>query len=333
MFENNLSLVSIIVPIYKVKDYLDECVQSIVDQTYRNLEIILVDDGSPDACPQMCDDWAKKDNRIKVVHKPNGGLSSARNAGLDVAKGEYLCFVDSDDFITQDYVEVMYKRIVNDDTVGIVSGMIYRFTDGRTTTFNKTWIHNQEKKTDPTDFVVSCINQSVSYTAWNKMFRSDLLKKVRFREGRTNEDTLFMYDLGKAIKFTNYSMIEIPTYVYYYRCRPDSICTSTKRPLTLDILLNLHDMMDDCVNSDRRLWKVLYYQYCKTLYHFLDNLLLNEVWKPLYFKKYQFEFRQIPYIYIWKNFKIKDILYIHLLKWLPFIRRRIRIISEYRKKK
>ena len=101
------SLVSVIVPIYKVEDYLDECVKSIVDQTYKNIEIILVDDGSPDHCPQKCDEWAKNDLRIRVVHKQNGGLSSARNAGLDVAKGEYIAFVDSDDFITPDYVEEM----------------------------------------------------------------------------------------------------------------------------------------------------------------------------------------------------------------------------------
>ena len=129
MTKNLNSLVSVIVPIYKVEDYLDECVKSILGQTYKKIEIILVDDGSPDHCPQKCDEWAKKDLRIRVVHKQNGGLSSARNAGLDVAKGEYIAFVDSDDFITPDYVEVMYNRICNDKSVGIVSGMIYRYTD------------------------------------------------------------------------------------------------------------------------------------------------------------------------------------------------------------
>lgn len=96
---NKQSLVSIIVPIYKVQEYLNECIESIVNQTYKNIELILVDDGSPDKCPQMCDEWAGKDNRIRVIHKENGGLSSARNAGLDIIKGEYVAFVDSDDFI------------------------------------------------------------------------------------------------------------------------------------------------------------------------------------------------------------------------------------------
>lgn len=91
--------VSVIVPIYKVESYLDQCVQSIVDQTYKNLEIILVDDGSPDHCPIVCDAWAEKDSRIRVIHKENGGFSSARNVGLDAATGDYIQFVDSDDWI------------------------------------------------------------------------------------------------------------------------------------------------------------------------------------------------------------------------------------------
>lgn len=89
---NQPELISIIVPVYKVEKYLDKCVESIVEQTYKNLEIILVDDGSPDNCPAMCDRWAEKDSRIKVIHKENGGLSSARNAGLDACTGEYIYF-------------------------------------------------------------------------------------------------------------------------------------------------------------------------------------------------------------------------------------------------
>ena len=95
-------LISVIVPIYKVQDYLDRCVQSIVNQTYKNLEIILVDDGSPDDCPRICDEWGKKDQRIKVIHKENGGACTARNIGLANASGKYVSFVDSDDFMDTD---------------------------------------------------------------------------------------------------------------------------------------------------------------------------------------------------------------------------------------
>ena len=99
--------VSIIIPVYNVEAYLDRCLKSIVNQTYENLEIIIVDDGSPDKCPFICDSWQLKDDRIIVIHKENGGLSSARNTGLDIATGDYICFVDSDDYISLDMIETM----------------------------------------------------------------------------------------------------------------------------------------------------------------------------------------------------------------------------------
>ena len=105
-------LVSVVVPVYKVERYLDKCIGSIVKQTYTNLEIILVDDGSPDNCPQMCDEWAKKDARIRVIHKENGGLSDARNAALDICTGTYVVFVDSDDYVHPEYVSYLYEMIV-----------------------------------------------------------------------------------------------------------------------------------------------------------------------------------------------------------------------------
>ena len=109
-----MELISIVVPVYKVEPYLDKCVSSIVNQTYKNLEIILVDDGSPDNCPAMCDAWAEKDNRIRVIHKPNGGLSDARNAGMSVATGELMAFVDSDDWIAPDMYEKLYHHLTED---------------------------------------------------------------------------------------------------------------------------------------------------------------------------------------------------------------------------
>ena len=116
-----MDLISVIVPVYKVEQYLDKCVRSIVDQTYRNLEIILVDDGSPDACPAMCDSWVERDCRIQVIHKENGGLSSARNAGLDICRGEYVTFVDSDDWIELEYYRcVMDKMRSHNAQIGCV---------------------------------------------------------------------------------------------------------------------------------------------------------------------------------------------------------------------
>ncbi len=107
--------ISVIVPIYKVEEYLHRCIDSIINQTYTNLEIILVDDGSPDNCPMICDEYAKKDSRIRVIHKKNGGLSDARNAGLEIATGEYIGFVDSDDWIHKDMYHILYKNIIEKD--------------------------------------------------------------------------------------------------------------------------------------------------------------------------------------------------------------------------
>ena len=109
MNNKNSIFVSVIVPVYKVEQYLERCLNSILKQTEKNIEIILVDDGSPDSCPQLCDEFAALDNRIKVVHQKNAGLGMARNSGLEIASGEYVMFVDSDDFIVPDAIEILYN--------------------------------------------------------------------------------------------------------------------------------------------------------------------------------------------------------------------------------
>ena len=105
-------LISVVVPVYNVEKYIDKCINSIINQTYKNLEIILVDDGSPDNCGNICDEYAKKDNRIIVIHKENGGLSDARNTGIEVSKGKYITFIDSDDYISDNYVSFLYNLII-----------------------------------------------------------------------------------------------------------------------------------------------------------------------------------------------------------------------------
>ena len=104
-------LISVILPIYNVEKYLEKCLKSVINQTYKNLEIILVDDGSKDNSPQICDEYAVKDKRIVVIHKSNGGLSDARNAGIEIAKGKYIALIDSDDYVEKDYVQFLYQLI------------------------------------------------------------------------------------------------------------------------------------------------------------------------------------------------------------------------------
>ena len=115
-----VGLVSVVLPIYNVEKYLNRCIESVVRQTYKKIEIILVDDGSPDGCPQKCDDWAKRDGRIKVVHKKNAGLGYARNTGIENASGEYICFFDSDDYIADDTIEKAYEAVKKENAdIGI----------------------------------------------------------------------------------------------------------------------------------------------------------------------------------------------------------------------
>lgn len=319
-------MISVIVPIYKVQDFIDECLESIVNQTYSNLEIILVDDGSPDKCPIICDEWANKDSRIKVVHKKNGGLSSARNAGLDVASGEFIFFVDSDDFLCKNALQVLYDRIVKNVNIGIVSGLIYRYQDGYVSVFRENWKFEEEQKMSAESFLLKTMNQTTSYTVWNKLYRRNIISNVRFREGRNNEDSLFMYDLGKSILGKSIYIVDLPEYVYYYRYRENSICTTSTVPLAIDTLANYEFMMNDCKTTNAILFKVLYTQYINKLCEFLDTLLFNPIWYPLYFSKYQKKLRMIPFKMIIKNNRVKRVFLIILLQWLPFF------AKMYRKK-
>ena len=162
--------ISIIVPVYNVEQYLNQCVESIVGQTYQNLEIILVDDGSPDSCPKMCEDWANNDKRIQVIHKLNGGLSDARNAGIDVASGEYLMFVDSDDFIAANMVMDLYA-LLNRTNADIACGGVYRYCDGKITDIYNEVIRSDEVIFSGIDQLKNMLNSRTECSACGKLYR------------------------------------------------------------------------------------------------------------------------------------------------------------------
>ena len=126
---NNNELISIIVPVYNVQKYLDRCMNTLLNQTYKNIEIILIDDESPDSCPQMCDEYKRIDQRIKVVHKLNEGLGFARNSGLEIARGKYIIFVDSDDYVTENMCELLYQSAKKYDADVVYGGIFY--ADGK----------------------------------------------------------------------------------------------------------------------------------------------------------------------------------------------------------
>ena len=213
----NAAKVSIIVPVYKVEPYLDKCVSSIVNQTYTNLEIILVDDGSPDNCSAKCDVWAKKDSRIRVIHKPNGGLSDARNAGMAVATGELMAFVDSDDWIAPDMYEYLYRRLAEDNSDIAACGVQMMWEDktpSRALTREGSCVLNQEEA------MQAIIEESwLKQPVWYKLYKTALVRDIPFPTGKYHEDVFWSYQaVGRAQR------VSVSDHIgYYYLQRGGSI--------------------------------------------------------------------------------------------------------------
>lgn len=211
------SLISVIVPIYKVEDYLCRCVDSIINQTYKNLEIILVDDGSPDSCPQLCDEYAKKDNRIKVVHKNNGGLSDARNAGMEIAKGRYISFIDSDDYVSLDFIESLYRTMISENSEIVECSVVKFYENSLFDVYSDDFsIANY----DTVDGLSALIAESpFKQHVWNKLYKAELVLDIPFAVGKLNEDEFWTYQVfGKAKRVT-----KINKTLYHYFQRSGSI--------------------------------------------------------------------------------------------------------------
>lgn len=212
-------LISVIVPVYNVESFLDYCISSIIKQTYTNFELILVDDGSKDSCPAICDEWYKKDSRIKVIHKSNGGLADARNAGLNQAKGDYICFIDSDDFVKENYLEAfmitMNKTNADMAICDIVSSKIgeperqldhvIQFSSSKEC---REWLTNPISK----EYVLMVV-------AWNKMYKRKLFSDFRFEKGKFHEDEFMINKLLQVVEKVTF----VPVKSYVYRNNDESI--------------------------------------------------------------------------------------------------------------
>jgi len=206
--------ISIVIPIYKVEKYLDKCVESVLCQTYKNLEIILVDDGSPDNCPKKCDEWAKKDNRIKVIHKANGGLSDARNCGIDNACGDYIMFVDSDDYLTINALEKL-TEILERNNADFVMGGVTIFKEDTTPQVEKS--NEREQLFEGEQVIENIYKSEIPFimTAWAKLYKISIFENLRYEVGKIHEDE-FMYHkfMAKTRKFVYTSF---PVYNYLVR--------------------------------------------------------------------------------------------------------------------
>ena len=213
-----MSLVSIIVPIYNVERYINDCVKSLLKQTYNNIEIILVDDGSTDMSGMICDNLKSNDNRIKVIHKRNGGLSDARNEGINIASGKYLTFIDSDDVVEIDFVEYLYNLLIENDAE--MSVCHYRKIDEQGNIISETIKDNDELVIGNN----SCMEKffkgnDIGTVAWGKLYKTELFRKIRYPVGKYHEDV-----------FTTYKVVALCDKIaigakakYLYRLRHNSI--------------------------------------------------------------------------------------------------------------
>lgn len=218
---NNQPLISVIVPVYKVEQFLPRCVDSLVAQTYQNLEIILIDDGSPDRCGEICDEYAKTDSRIKVIHKPNGGLSSARNAGIDVANGQYLAFVDSDDWVDTDCYEKLLGLAQKYNVLLVCAG---RYDVDGETGEETVGLCPEREEVIPGEELASRIftwNQ-VDSASGDKLYEKSLFDDIRYPLNVIMEDLPVTYRL--ALKAERCALGCFPVYHYYHR--PGSITTT-----------------------------------------------------------------------------------------------------------
>jgi len=220
-----MPVVSIIVPVYCVEDYICKCVESVLDQTYCDYEVILVDDGSPDSCGTICDEYASKDNRIRVIHKENGGLSSARNAGLDIATGKYVLFLDSDDTITPNLLEFVIPHLEERHDL-VAFGFRRFYDDGSIMPYvpreKGCWV--LESETERKDFIHKILVQGrIGWEAWSRVFRRDIIEKydLRFADNRK----IFAEDLYFSLCYCAHAkrILSLDSCLYHYRLRRDSI--------------------------------------------------------------------------------------------------------------
>lgn len=216
----NNPLISVIVPVYKAEVYFEKCVKSIINQTYKNLEIILVNDGSPDRCGEMCDEFAKQDSRIHVIHKENGGQSSARNAALDIMTGDYVGFVDSDDWIEPNMYEHLYNLISENNAQISACGTKLESAIGKTSYFNSHYPDESETKiyTMLEALEESFNNQRITYSPCDKLYDSKIFSELRFTESRIYED---MEIIPKCLEMADI-IVYNPTPLYHYNLTEQS---------------------------------------------------------------------------------------------------------------
>ena len=268
---------SIIVPVYKVEKQLERCIRSILNQSFTNFELILVDDGSPDRCGEICDEYEKKDKRIKVIHKKNGGLSDARNAGLNIAKGKYIGFVDSDDIIHSEMYERMYNCITKYN-VDIVQCKFRKFKNIEDINkFSNIKDANIEYYTSKEAIIDMIDNNKINVNTWNKLYKRELFENERFPKGKIHEDEFLTYKLI----YNSNKVAYINKELYYYYQNDNGIMNGSNLIKRLDRIEALEERSNFFLkNGDKDLYNksntALFFALNKLYFIFKRNKQLKK---------------------------------------------------------
>lgn len=304
---NKIPKISIIVPIYNVEKYLDRCIQSLVNQTLNDIEIILVDDGSPDNCPKICDEYAQKDNRIKVIHKQNAGLGYARNSGLEVTTGEYVAFVDSDDYVDTTMYETLYKRAESTNSDAVFCGFKTEVTkdvwrESREVEKDEQWEGNSVK-----EFMYNMIasgkgvrqERLYQMSVWHAIYKREIIanNKLAFPSERevVSEDIPFQIDFLKNAN----KVLYLNKHFYYY-CLNGSSLTATFKKEKIYGYNRLYDILITKIKEKEYSQRInrFYIGYCRSYFYdiYIHNLknkaeLCNLVFNSREFKQVRHEFK------------------------------------------
>ena len=272
-------LISIIVPIYNVKDYLDICIKSLVEQSYKNLDIILIDDGSTDQSGVICDEWARKDERIYVVHTINYGVSTARNIGIRLAKGDYIGFVDGDDWVDNDTYECLLSEILKNDADVSGGGYIKEYVSESVIPFKreKTMVYSRERILQ--EIFTLEKPKILFWEVCDKLFKAELIKGYNFDISvGASEDKLFFWECMINAKKFSYA----PLYKYHYRMRKDSATHGKISEKTISELKANRKINDLAKKENDSLKKVIMFDYLSSLLSTTRQMI---VYDPLVYKK------------------------------------------------
>ena len=298
-------LISVIVPVYKVEKYLKRCVDSILAQTYPCLEVILVDDGSPDGCPAICDEYAREDRRVRVIHKENGGLSDARNAGIDAAKGNFLGFIDSDDYVHPRFYELLLQALKEEgaDIAGCDVKKIYE--TGTVEEEEKEAVRSEiYSGREATANLYDAQLYLKSVVIWNKLYKKELFKDVRFPKGKLHEDEFTSYRLLYQSK----SVVYIDRAYYFYFQREDGIMGQKQKKIS-PVALEAYEQMETFFREkgEKDLLQMMMYRYLSMVRRYASDAVKSKDEEEVrlgryYDKKFRRDYRK----YIWKIRKPKQ---------------------------